>query len=220
MLDEVIRTRKELAVATVVRPWRFDAEDFAQLRSEGILPPDVRFELVDGQVYPMSPIGHAHAGIVALLTRHATLALGEAVLVWPQNPVRMSDDTVLQPDIALLRPPIDAYRDRPVRPEDVLLVIEVADSSLAYDRQIKGPRYAAAGIPEYWLVAVGDRRIEAYREPTAQGYRASEVLGPGRPIHPVALPALSVDVAEILGEPRGADEGDRGADEGAGGGAG
>ena len=141
---------------------KLTVDEYNRMGEAGILGPDERVELLDGELYTMAPIGEGHIGGVIGLTflfnRHL---LGRA-LVSVQNPVRLSNVSEPEPDLVLLQPRDDFYRTMKPRPEDVLLLVEVADSSLAHDRDTKLPQYAAAGIPEAWLVNLVDRRIEVY----------------------------------------------------------
>jgi len=116
-----------------------------------------------------------------------------------QNPVRLSDFSEPEPDVALLRPRPDLYRARKPRAEDVLLLVEVADTSLDYDRRTKLPRYAAAGIPEVWIVNLVDQRVEVYRDPRPDGYATHTVHARGDSLAPASLPEVAIAVGEILG---------------------
>lgn len=136
----------------------------------GILGPELRTELIDGEVVEMPPIGHPHAGTVKLLSNLLKEHLGPTAVVSVQDPVRLDDHTEPLPDIALLRPRPDYYRNGHPEPRDLLLIIQVADSSLAYDRDVKLPRYARAGIPEAWLVDLDGRRLVRHRRPAGAAY--------------------------------------------------
>jgi Uma2 family endonuclease len=149
---------------------RFSVEDYHRMGETGILGPELRTELIDGEVVEMPPIGHPHAGTVNLLGDLLREALGRRAIIAVQNPVFLDDHTEPLPDIALLRPRADYYRNGHPTPDEVLLIIEVADSSLAYDRDVKLPRYARAGIPEVWLVDLGRRRLLRYRGPAGAVY--------------------------------------------------
>ncbi len=165
----------------------------------GILHEDERVELLDGELYEMTPIGDGHIGGVNSMNFFFGQRLGGRAIVSVQNPVRLSDFSEPQPDIALLRPRPDFYRTGKARPEDVLLLVEVADSSLDYDRLTKLPRYAAAGIVEVWIVNLVARRVEVYRDPTADGYATHTDHGRGHTLTPAALPDLAILVEEITG---------------------
>lgn len=149
---------------------RFSVADYHRMGEIGILGPELRTELIDGEVVEMPPIGHPHAGTVNLLADLLRDALRRAAIVAVQNPVWLNDHTEPLPDLALLRPRPDYYRNGHPTPGDVLLIIEVADSSLSYDRDVKLPRYALAGIPEVWLVDLAGRRLLRHRQPAGGTY--------------------------------------------------
>jgi Uma2 family endonuclease len=131
----------------------------------GILGPADRVELIDGEIIDMSPIGVLHAAIVDVLARHFGRRAGEAVFIRCQNPLRLDDISEPEPDIAILRPRADLYTTAHPGPTDVLLVIEVADTSLAYDLGTKVPLYARHGVPEVWVIDAATRRTRVFREP-------------------------------------------------------
>jgi Uma2 family endonuclease len=142
----------------------------------GILGPELRTELIDGEIIEMPPIGHPHAGTVKLLANLLKEAVGSGAILAVQDPVWLDDHSEPIPDIALLRSRSDWYRNAHPGPDDVLLLVEVADSSLVYDREVKLPRYARAGIPEVWLVDLGGRRLSIHRHP--EGHRYKQVVTP------------------------------------------
>lgn len=178
---------------------RFTVEEFHQMSGAGILDEDDRVELVNGRIIEMAAIGSRHAACVARLDR-LLQQLGEDVIVWVQNPLRLDRHTELVPDLALLRPRDDFYAGVHPGPGDVLLLIEVADSTLEYDRQVKIPLYGGAGVPEAWLVDQPHRRIEVFRCPAAgKGYGEVVEHGAGDAIGSDAIPGLIVRAAEIVG---------------------
>src|SRR6185295_16514306 len=137
----------------------------------GILGEDDRVELIKGEIVEMSPIGRRHVAFVANLAQLLILRLAGLAVVFTQSPVALADDTEPQPDLAVLRRREPPYKDREAWAEDVLLLIEVADSSLRYDRTTKLRLYAEAGIPEYWIVDCTTETVEVYRSPAAEGYQ-------------------------------------------------
>lgn len=155
---------------------RLTVDDFAKMCEAGILSADDRVELIDGELVEMPPMGPPHAGIVNHLAKILILHLGDRADVRVQSSVLLSRFTQPEPDLAVVRPDLDHYLQRHPDPGDILIAIEVADSSLAYDREEKMPRYAAAGVPEAWLVNVRARTITVYTEATSTGYRASRTL--------------------------------------------
>ncbi|HEX8685523.1 MAG TPA: Uma2 family endonuclease, partial [Pyrinomonadaceae bacterium] len=128
----------------------FTVAEYERMGQFGIFSEDARVELVCGEIIDMSPIGERHAACVAILTQLITLRLRLSALVWAQNPVVLDDYSEPQPDLAILKPRGDNYRTSKPTPDDVLLVIEVSDTTLEYDRQVKMRLYARAGIPEAW----------------------------------------------------------------------
>lgn len=177
----------------------FTVEEYQRMGETGILGEDDRVELIEGRIVRMTPIGIPHTGAVKeLLGLFSELAGARAVLS-VQDPVVLGELSEPQPDVVLLKPPRATYRRRHPRPEDVLLLIEVADTSAAYDRDVKAPLYARAGIPEYWIVDVGRDVIEVFRSSSGDRYASVEERRPGDRISPEALPEVELAVSEILG---------------------
>ena len=142
---------------------------FHRMGETGILGPQDRVELIDGEIIDMSPIGVLHAAIVDMLARHFGRRTGESVFVRCQNPLRLDDISEPEPDIAILRPRADFYMTAHPGASDVLLVIEVADTSLAYDLGTKVPLYARHGIPEVWVIDAATRQTRVFRRPVGSG---------------------------------------------------
>jgi Uma2 family endonuclease len=165
----------------------------------GILGEDDRLELIEGEIVEMTPIGPSHSGTVNRLTRLFTSRLGERVVVAVQNPVRMPPRSEPQPDVVLLNARDDFYSSSHPVPADVLLLVEVAQSSAGFDRGVKMPLYARHGIREYWLVDLDQGHVEVYRRPGHDGYEDRTVFGSGTSIGAEALPDESFSIDEILG---------------------
>jgi Uma2 family endonuclease len=178
--------------------YKFTVEDYYRMAEAGILHEDDRVELIDGEIIELPPIGSDHAGTVDDFADRIRGQLPPDVRVRVQNPVRLGPRTEPEPDLAVVKRQGDYYRTAHPDPEDVYLLIEVSDSTLTYDRQTKGPRYASAGIPEYWIVNLVDRVIEIYREPAADGYRSVEIARPGDEVSPLAFPDVRIAVSDIL----------------------
>ena len=178
-------------------PGPFTVDAYRRLAELGILPDDARVELIDGQVIEMSPIGGPHASCVRRLTHLFGRYHLQSVMLDVQNPVVLDEHTAPQPDLALLRLRRDGYPEHP-RATDVLLLIEVADTSLAYDRDVKIPRYAAAGIPEAWLVDLIGDSIHVCRQPGPDGYNHVVTLTRGQTLRPLLLPGVAIRADEIL----------------------
>jgi Uma2 family endonuclease len=165
----------------------------------GVLSEDDRVELLDGQVIPMTPIGSPHAGCVNRLNRMLARALGDRATIAVQNPAVLDDWSEPQPDVTVLKPRADGYAARHPGPADVLLLIEVADSSVERDRDVKIPLYAAAGVPEVWLVNLPAAHIHVHRDPSTAGYLSLRIAGRGDAVTPLHCPDIVLSVDDILG---------------------
>lgn len=182
-----------------VTPYRFTVDEYYRMAQAGIFHEDDHVELIEGEILKMAPIGSRHAGCVDSLNRKLSRALGDRAQIRVQNPVRLSARNEPEPDIAVLRPRDDEYRSGHPGPEDVLLIIEVADTSLDYDRDVKPALYAAAGIPEVWIADLHGEQISAHREPVNGSYQRVTVYRRGDALTAELLPALTLSVDEILG---------------------
>jgi Uma2 family endonuclease len=167
--------------------YRFRVEEFERA-FQGV--PHV--ELLRGEVYQMSPIGPKHLHKVAQLDARLQETLRGKAVVLVQSPLRLSEDSEPEPDLMVLRPPLDRYREKLPTPEDVLLLVEVADTSLEFDREVKLPLYAEAGIPEVWLVNLKENLLEVYRDPRGGRYREIRLLSPEEEVSPTLLPEVSL----------------------------
>ncbi len=176
----------------------FTVDAYQRLAELGVLREDERVELIAGQVVEMSPIGDRHASCVRRLNRFLSGALGNLAIVDVQNPVVLGEHDAPQPDLVLLRPRADAYPKHP-RAGDILLMIEVADTTVAYDRDIKMPLYARAGIPETWLVDLPADRIDVYRDPVGGQYATVQSVSRGAVLTALHLPNVTFRADEILG---------------------
>jgi Uma2 family endonuclease len=185
-------------MATVVRH-RFTVEDYERMGRAGILREDDRVELIDGEIVDMPPIGSGHAGCVKWLANALARSVGGSAIVAVQDPLRLGEHSQPQPDVLLLRWRDDHYRRAHPMAGDVLLLVEVAESSAAYDRQVKVPLYARHGVTEVWLVDLEAGTVEVYRRPQGDGYGEVRVLGRGERVSPSAFPALELAVDDILG---------------------
>jgi Uma2 family endonuclease len=177
----------------------FTVDEYYRMAEAGIFSEDEGVELIDGEIVQMPPIGSRHAARVDHLTRLLTHAVGDRAIVRVQGPIRLGPHSEPQPDLALLHPQPDYYAQAHPGPGDVFLVIEVADTSVGFDREVKMPLYAGAGIPETWLVDLDGDDITVSRQPTAAGYRAVRRLQRGQSLAPEAFPAVVLAVDDILG---------------------
>jgi Uma2 family endonuclease len=182
-----------------IKHWTFTVDDYMRMLEAGILTEDDRVELIDGEIIEMSPIGDAHAGCVIRLTMLFTRLVGLAAFVSVQNPVRLDNYSEPQPDLALLKPRADFYAQAKPTPADVLLIVEVADSSIAFDRNIKVPLYAHALIQLVWLVDLNAGVIEVYSQPANSAYQQVQVMHRGDRLTIDSLPGLVVLADDILG---------------------
>jgi Uma2 family endonuclease len=173
------------------------ADEFQQMAALGILDEGERIELLGGEMYHMAALGVRHADTVRALNRILNRRVGSTALVDVQDPIRLDDETMPQPDIAIVRD--RRYRDGHPTPQDVLMVFEVADSSRAYDQGLKFPRYAAAGIAEAWLVDLTSNVIERHSDPYDGTYRQIIIAHAGDTLGSTVLPELTIPVDAILG---------------------
>ena len=182
------------------RPRLFTNAEYHAMGDAGIFAPDERVQLVAGEIVVMSPMGSRHAEGICLLTDEFATSgrLAGRALIRVQLPVVIPDISEPEPDLALLVRREGGYARAHPRPEDVLLLVEVADSTLAYDRRVKLPLYVAAGIPESWLMNLQDDVIEAHTDPSPDGYSALRRYRHGDIIAPLAFPELSVAVSQLI----------------------
>ena len=172
--------------------------EYDRMGEAGIFGPDERVELIEGELVAMAPIGSYHAGVVGGLNRRLAVQVGDRAFVWVQSPIRLDDHNEPQPDVALLHPRQDEYRNALPVPADVLLVIEVADSSLAFDRAVKANLYARAGIPEYWIVDLAGARTWVCRDPSPEGYRTETKADRGTVLEPSQLPKVRIETDTLF----------------------
>jgi Uma2 family endonuclease len=179
---------------------RFTADEYQRMGETGILCPDDRVELIDGEVVVMTPIGPRHNACVSSATRALVLAAGEAAIVLPQGSVRLDLHNEPQPDLVLLKPRNDFYASRHAGPADILLVVEIAASSIEYDQDVKARIYAEFGVPEYWLVDLNANMVSRYSLPEEGVFRAVEQNRRDESIAPMLLPACVISVNTLLPE--------------------
>jgi Uma2 family endonuclease len=177
---------------------RFTADEYQRMGEAGILCEDDRVELIDGEIVTMSPIGSPHSSAVDRMTQRLVLRIGERAIVRVQGPVRLDTYSEPQPDITILRPRDDFYRAGHPHPADVLLVIEVAETSLRYDRDVKAPLYARAGIIEYWLADLTARTVTCHASPQDGMFRQVTVHRDGESLSPRSLPGVTITVDDLV----------------------
>jgi len=176
----------------------FTVDEYYRMAEAGILTPQDRVELIDGEIIEMIPIGSRHAGCVNRAARLFISAFGKRVVVSVQNPLRLSKYTEPEPDVVVLKPRDDEYVSKTPTAADALLVVEVAETTFPYDRKTKLPRYAAAGVPEVWIEHLLDDVVHVYRDPADDSYATSLVLHRGASVSPLALPDATFTVEELL----------------------
>ena len=150
---------------------QFTVEQFQLMYERGVFVDSDRYELINGEIIAMSPIGLKHAVYVGRLTNNLVLKLGIRVIVWSQNPIDLGNKSQPQPDIVVLKYRDDFYEEALPTPADILLIIEVADTSLDYDRDVKSKLYGVAGIPQMWLFDVNTKTIMGFSQPSELGYK-------------------------------------------------
>jgi len=173
--------------------------DYEQLIETGVLGEDDRVELLNGEIVPMSSIGGRHAACVKRINQLLVQQLGGRAIVGVQDPIRLNDLSEPEPDLSVMAFRVDYYADQHPEPSDVLLLIEVADTSAQHDRTVKVPLYAQAGIPEVWLVDLAAGHVDAFRHPAPAGYLLRRRHLPGQTISLAEGLDLSVAVDGIVG---------------------
>ncbi|HKP10723.1 MAG TPA: Uma2 family endonuclease [Blastocatellia bacterium] len=196
-LDSQVSLRGGQPVA--VKHWAFTVDDYMRMLEAGILTEDDRIELIEGEIIEMSPIGDAHAACVKKGNALFHRVVGQRAIVSVQDPIRLDNYSEPQPDLALLKPRGDFYAQSKPTPADVLLIVEVADSSAQYDRNVKVPLYARALIPAVWLVDLNAGVIEVYSQPAGGAYQAVQTARRGDRLTIDSLPGLAIPVDDILG---------------------
>jgi Uma2 family endonuclease len=176
----------------------FTVEEYHRMAEAGILRADERVELIEGEIYEMAPIGPRHAGCVINATRMFITRLGDRAVISPQNPVVIPPRSEPQPDLLVLRPRTVSYSRKLPASEDVLLAVEVAETTVRFDRLVKARLYARTGILEFWLCLATDGAVEVYRGPGADGYASVTRHGAGDVVSPLAFPDVRFAVADFF----------------------
>ena len=173
--------------------------EYERMGETGVFAPDARVELIEGEIIEMSPIGSRHAACVELLAEQVRDLVKGIFLVRTQNPIVLDDFSEPQPDVAVLKFRPDRYLNAHPRPSDILIVIEVAETTVHFDRHVKVPLYARAGIPEVVLFNLPEDRLECFLQPETGIYRVSRVFNRGEKFESSSLPGLTLDIETILG---------------------
>ena len=177
----------------------FTVSEYERMGETGMLPPDARVELIEGEIIEMSPIGSRHAACVELLAEQVRELVKGIFLVRTQNPIVLDNFSEPQPDVAVLKFRPDRYLNAHPRPSDILIVIEVAETTVHFDRHVKVPLYARAGIPEVVLFNLPEDRLECFLQPETGIYQVSRVFNRGEKFESASIPGLTLDIARILG---------------------
>ena len=178
---------------------RLTVRDYHRMGDAGIFGEDDRIELIDGDLIDMAPISPGHASTVNRLSQAFVLACAGRAIVSIQNPIALDDRSEPQPDVAILRLRDGFYAARHPGPADILLLVEVADSSLRFDRTVKLPLYARAGIAEVWIVDLQHQVLEAYRAPAVGGYGETTKHQPGEELALALAPGIIVRLDALFG---------------------
>ena len=174
------------------------AQEYLRMGEAAVFAPEARLELIEGEIVEMAPIGSAHAGAVKVLNRLFVRLAGDLAIVSVQDPLMIGEQSVPQPDLALLKPRADSYSNSHPGAADVLLVVEVADSTLRFDIETKIPLYARFGIAESWVVDLQGRAVRVFRDPGANGYRTSSVVSSVESVSALALPSVVVAASALF----------------------
>ena len=182
-----------------VVPKRFNVEEFRKMTEVGILPEESGWEVIDGYLIDKMSIGSKHASTVKRLNRIFTNLVGNEAIISIQDPIRVDEYNEPEPDVALLKSRKDFYAESHPTPQDVLLLIEVSDSTVEFDREIKKTLYAKAEVAEFWLVNLKENTVECYSSPKNGNYRLAKILEKGKTIKSETIEKLTLQVEEILG---------------------
>jgi Uma2 family endonuclease len=189
-------------MSAVMTDWiprhRITVDEYYRMAEVGILPPDARVELIEGEIIDMPPIGTGHGGTVMQINELLRDAARGHAQVFVQSAERLSDISEPQPDFALVKRRADFYKKKHPGPADTFLIIEVSESSLRYDLQVKAPLYARHGIPEYWIIDLPGRQVRFFRSPEAGQYTVVTSSATPGVVAPVALPEVQIDLARVL----------------------
>ena len=186
------------AMPLVMRRTPITVEEYLCQRDTGVIDPDARVELIEGEIFELPMAGPSHNRVVSLLTRELVLAAHRFAAIWIQNVVQLGPLSMPQPDAALLKGNEDRYGSRHVQPDEVLLAIEVSDSTLRRDLTVKVPLYARFGLPESWVIDLPNEQFHIFRSPRNGEYREKTSIRRPRILRLAALPDVEVDVSKVF----------------------
>ena len=178
---------------------RITVEEYYRMAEVGLLAPDARVELIDGEIIDMAPIGSRHGGTVIRLNRLVARAVGDRAILGIQHFVRLDIFSEPQPDVVLLKSRPDDYTISHASPAEILLIVEVCDTSLRHDLKVKVPLYARHGIPEVWIVDLEGEQVRVFRSPAGAAYTKASVHATPGVLDIEALPGVTLDLSEIFG---------------------
>ncbi|MCD9188849.1 MAG: Uma2 family endonuclease [Pyrinomonadaceae bacterium] len=182
-----------------IKRFQFTVDDFNAMTEQGMFRPTDRLELIEGEIIEISPIGRLHARCVDLLNHFLNKYTAENVIIRAQSPIILDDLSEPQPDISILRFQADFYKQSHPKAADILLIIEVSDSTVEYDRTLKFPKYASAKIPEAWLINLEAERIEVHSNPKENIYGMVKIYQRGEEVLSETMPELKLKADDILG---------------------
>lgn len=187
-----------IAVDQWPRRHLIDVDQYYKMAEVGLLAPDARVELIEGEIIDMAPIGSSHVGVLNFLTNHLVKIANQRAIVSVQSPLRLGELSEPQPDLMLLKPRSDHYKKSHPTVDDVLLLIEVSDSTLKYDLGPKLALYSKSNIAEYWVIDLNGKQLHCMRDPAAAQYRVVQTLASPQVVAPTALPDVQVPLTLVF----------------------
>ena len=188
----------ELAIEPAIVRRKITVEEYEVMYEAGVFKPDERLELINGEILKVAPMNAPHISYVIRLSRIFTERLTKRAIVSTQLPIVINEESEPEPDISILRWRSDDYFSGKPKAQDVYLLIEVASASLLFDRRVKLPLYARAGVPEVWIVKVQERELEVYRNPRGEDYAERQILQPTDRISLLAFPDVEIPLSEVF----------------------
>ncbi|MCF3645440.1 Uma2 family endonuclease [Planktothrix agardhii] len=176
----------------------FTVEDYQKMGEVGVFKADENNELVAGEIIKMSPIGKRHAACVNRCNHLFYQILGDQILISVQNPIQLNNLSQPQPDLVLLQPRPDFYEERHPQPSDIILLIEVSDTTIDFDQQVKIPLYCQSDIQEVWLIDLNQNIVRVYRTPTANGYQSIQFFTVEQTLTLAAFPEFNININQIF----------------------
>ncbi|MEW6210455.1 MAG: Uma2 family endonuclease [Acidobacteriota bacterium] len=176
----------------------FTVDEYYRMAEAGIIQPGERVELIEGRILKMSPKGTAHSASTTLAARYFIIHLGDRAIVRIQEPVHIDDRSEPEPDVVLARPLENKYSDHHPAPGEILLILEIADTSARYDREVKSLLFAQAGVIQYCILNLNSKELEDYRDPGSEGYRSKQTYKADEQFSLVAFPEILIAVRDLL----------------------